>query len=177
MKKKSILFFVISLLAVVVVAVIVLPRIFLPKKYNGYVVSCSEKYGIERELVYAIIRVESNFDPRAKSSAGAMGLMQLIPSTAKWISEELSLNFNNVDMFDPKTNIEFGCYYLAYLFKKFTSMRAVICAYNAGETVVKGWLDESGEIDENKIAFAETKNYLNRVMGFYRLYRDDEKGE
>ena len=74
-------------------------------------------------------------------------------------------------MFDAETNIKYGCFYLRYLFDKFKDKRVVVCAYNAGETVVKNWLDEGGKIIEEKISFKETKNYLKKVEFFEKLYK------
>lgn len=145
-----------------------------PKKYNNYVEVYAEEYNLDRALVYAVIKVESDFNKKALSSAGAMGLMQLIPSTASWIAGELGENFEKDNLYDPETNIKYGCFYLNYLFGKFNDISAVVCAYNAGETIVKNWLNESGKIEESKITYSETKKYYKKVLGYYNTYQNNE---
>lgn len=145
-----------------------------PKKYKNFVLVYSNMFEVDASLVYAIIKVESNFDRFAVSSADARGLMQIMPSTAKWISKELGEEFVVDNLFFEETNIKYGCFYLRYLFSKFATMGAVICAYNAGETVVRSWLDENGEVDEDKISFPETKKYYFKVLGYYNIYKNNE---
>ena len=176
LKKLSLIIFCLAIV-ILICFFVVFNFIVTPRKYKNYIIEFAGQYSIEPALVYAIIRVESNFDKNATSSAGAMGLMQIIPSTAKWIAEELRLDYSSLNMYNPETNIQFGCFYLNYLFERFDNMGAVICAYNAGETVVKSWLDESGNIDESKISYPETKNYYKRVLSYYNIYIEDEIGE
>lgn len=172
-KKVLILFSVICIFSVIFF--VVFNFLIYPTKYDGYVLHSAEKYDIDRALVYAVIKAESDFDDAAISSSGAIGLMQILPSTGKWIAKELGKDAFVLDeLYDPKTNVEFGCFYLNYLKQKFSDINAVICAYNAGETVVRGWLDESGKLNESKIAYSETKKYLKRVRGFWRVYKIHE---
>lgn len=173
MKKLSIIIFAcISVLTVILF--VVFNFAVYPKKYKNFVVTYAEKFGVEPALVYAIIKVESNFDKEAMSSAGALGLMQIMPSTAKWISGELGENFEKDDLFDEETNIRFGCFYLKYLYSKLKTTGAVICAYNAGETAALLWVNESGEIDESKITYSETKNYFKKVTSYYETYKNSQ---
>jgi soluble lytic murein transglycosylase len=148
--------------------------VLCPTKNENFVVKYSNEYGIEKALVFAIIKTESNFDANAKSSSGAMGLMQIIPSTANWIADELDEKIDDNSLFDEETNIKFGCFYLNYLFSKFKTKNAVICAYNAGEGAVQKWLDENGEVVLSKIDYSETLNYLKKVNGYYSIYKSHE---
>lgn len=174
MRKKVLILFSIICIFIFILFV-VFNFIVFPTKYKNYVGAYANKYGLEPAFVYAVIKAESDFDKTAKSSSGAMGLMQLIPSTASWIAEELGFDdFENEDLFNPEVNVEFGCFYLNYLFEKFNNMRVVVCAYNAGETIVRNWIDENGEIDVNKISYSETKTYLKRVLSFYNVYKNHE---
>ena len=176
MRKRSILIF--SIICFIVIFLFLIFNLLIsPKKYKNYVVQYAEEYSLEIPLVYAIIKVESNFKKDATSPSNAMGLMQIIPSTAKWIAQELSLDYNAINIYDAKTNIKFGCFYLNYLFSKFNDIETVICAYNAGETIVKKWLNENGIIDKNKISYPETKNYLTKVKRYYQIYKNNEIGE
>ena len=143
-----------------------------PKKdYSFYVEKYSNEFGLEDSFIYAVIKAESDFQVDAISKSGAMGLMQIIPSTAKWIAEEFDENYSKENLLTAETNIKYGCFYLRYLFDKFEDRDVVICAYNAGEGVVVNWLDENGKIDESKISYKETRTYLSRVRDFYKQYK------
>ena len=160
--------------AATLVLFVVFNFVVFKRKYQSQVARFAEDFDIDPALVYAIIKVESNFKKDAVSSAGAIGLMQIIPSTAKWIAGELGENFDKENLFDPETNIKYGCFYLNYLYSKFEKMSAVLCAYNAGESVAIFWVDESGEIDEDKITYPETKNYLKKVQSYYKVYKNSQ---
>ncbi len=120
----------------------------------------SQKYGVNKYLVLAIIKTESGYNENAVSSKGALGIMQIMPETAKFISERL--NVKEYNLLDYKTSIEFGVYYLSYLEKKFNNEYEIICAYNAGEGRVLSWL-KLGILSENSVPFKETRNYLKKV--------------
>ena len=170
MKRKIISIFGISCVILFFV-VMIFNFIICPKKYKNYVVSYAEEYGLELSLVYSIIKVESDFRKEAVSKSGALGLMQILPSTAKWIAKELGMEYIRETMFDPGINIRFGCFYLKYLFDKFCDKDIVICAYNAGEGKVVDWLND-GKLDLSRIDYIETKNYLAKVNKYYNLYSD-----
>ena len=173
--KKRILIIFFSLVLVYIFLFVVFNFVIYPKKYDDYVSKYAEQYNIEIPLVYAIIKAESNFNPRAKSKSGAMGLMQLIPRTANWIAGELNEKDFTVDnLYDPETNVKFGCFYLNYLFNKFGDMKVVICAYNAGEGIVRIWLNEDGSLNEDLISYSETKEYLHRVLSNYSIYSNNK---
>ena len=170
MKKKIVLYFIIGCVILFFVSLVLISFVF-PRKYKNHVVAFSEEYGLDKALVYAIIKVESDFNKTAISKSGALGLMQILPNTAKWIAKELNQEYNNEIMFEPEINIKFGCFYLRYLFDKFDDIDKVICAYNAGEGKVFDWI-ENGELVRDKIDYNETKNYLSRVEGYFRIYKN-----
>lgn len=171
MKRKILILF--SSICVIAVILFVVFNFFTKKKdYEYYVQKYSATYNLEESLVYAIIKAESDFDANAVSASGALGLMQIIPRTAKWIAEEFNEIYEKQNMFVPETNIKYGCFYLRYLFDKFKYSDVVICAYNAGEGIVRDWLDESGNLIEEKISYDETKTYLKRVKKFYSDYKN-----
>ena len=90
-------------------------KVALPFAYNDEIEFYSKKYKIDEPLIRAIIKVESGYDSLAKSDSGAIGLMQIMPTTAHWVSEELGFGeFSEEQLLDPKTNIQFGCFYLSY---------------------------------------------------------------
>ncbi|NWF53024.1 MAG: transglycosylase SLT domain-containing protein [Nitrospirae bacterium] len=146
-----------------------LHHIFYPLAYWDFVESISQKYDIDPFLVISIIREESMFNPGAKSIAGALGLMQLIPQTAFWLEKNLRLGIENTsEICDIKNNISLGAYYLSILKKEFGDYAYVIAAYNAGEERVRKWYQKGNykSIDEfiEDIPFRETRNYVKRVM-------------
>ena len=143
----------------------------------------SKEYGIDDSLVYSVIKVESKFNKKAVSKRNAKGLMLISEITQNWAQEELGLE--NIDIFDPETNIKIGCWYLNKLFKEFNDLDLVITAYNGGSGNVSKWLkNDAYSRDGNKlheIPFEETKNYLEKVKENYRvykaLYREEETNE
>ena len=129
-----------------------------------------------RQLLYpvsAVIKCESSWNPTATSSAGAIGLMQVMPDTARSLVEMGLVDGSAWDagnLTDPSTNIEFGCAYLGYLQGRLSSTEEIVAAYNAGIGTVRGWLDEGGVIPDD-IAFAETRAYLQKVTLAYEGYQ------
>lgn len=150
-------------------------KIFYPIRYSKYVEKYSEKYGVDKYLVYSIIKTESKFDRRAVSNKGAKGLMQLTDMTSSWAFNELGIK--NGDVFDPETNINAGTWFLSRLQKEFKGdLKLVIPAYNAGAGNVKRWLkssDYSGDgTSLNNIPFEETSKYRDKVLVNYDMYRE-----
>lgn len=137
----------------------VMPRDSSPERYTRYsefIRQAATLYQIPEELVRAVIKVESDFDPRAVSRANARGLMQLIPGTA----ERMMVT----DVFDPRQNIFGGVRYLRVLANLFNGdLELTVAAYNAGENAVI----RHGGIPP----FAETRDYVVKVLGYYRQYR------
>ena len=138
-----------------------------PLKYKSTIVKYSDKYNLQPELVASVICVESRYKPKATSSAGASGLMQLMPSTYTWVQEELGLT---EDIFNVDNNVQAGCYYLRHLLNKYNNLVYVLACYNAGEGVVATW-GSSDQFDVGNIKYPETKNYVNRVLSLQKLYR------
>lgn len=169
MKKKIYLIFLVSLVVLFLLSTVICYCLF-SKKYKNYVVKYSDEFGLDKALVYAVIKVESDFKKDAVSKSGALGLMQILPNTAKWIAKELGEEYLKDKMFEPETNILYGCFYLDYLFDRFGDMEIVICAYNAGEGKVLDWI-ENGKLERNEIDYEETRNYLAKVEKYYRIYK------
>ena len=154
-----------------------LRRNLAPIRYQAEIDKYADKFSLDRELLTALIYVESRFDKYSRSSKGAVGLMQLMPPTANWIAEELEYNnFNLDDLDNPELNIEFGSWYLAYLYQKFDkNLIKTIAAYNAGENNVRSWIETGWEGDlQQKLPFAETDNFVRRVISTKNYYKQND---
>lgn len=153
---------------------------------NEYPLECEElirkyasEYNLEPAFVTAIIRNESSFQPRAESSVGARGLMQLMPDTAEWIAHKLKINSWSFDrMWDPESNIRFGCWYLNYLSSLFRGDPVCIsCAYHAGQGEITSWLSDRRYSDDgitlplDRLPDGPTKQYAGRVTKAYGIYK------
>lgn len=173
--KKSML---IILIAIVVMVVLGVGIFFLSFKTSYLSISkiYANEYRVDTALVMSVIKAESKFNPKAKSKANAIGLMQIKLDTANYMLQKLGeTEITETELFDPKTNIKIGTKYLQYLLNKFDNVEVVICAYNAGETVVSSWLKDNNCSSDGKtlkqIPFAETSHYLKKVMFNYSVYK------
>ena len=152
--------------------------IFFPKKYSKIVEDAATKYGVDPNLVYAIIKQESKFSEVAISKSKAKGLMQLLDSTAYEFSKYIKeIDRNNIDLFDPYTNINIGTKYLSYLVKHFNgNYYLAVAAYNAGPGKVDSWLNkdysEYTQLEEliDIVEYNETKTYVINVFNYYNYY-------
>lgn len=140
------------------------------REYTSVVSKYAAEYGVDEALVYAVIKTESNFDPHAESSAGAMGLMQLTPETLHDVADRLlGEDISESEILDPEVNIRCGVRYLAWLSESFESERAVIAAYNAGPGRVSEWLEADGEL--RSIPIGETRIYVSKVLHAKDIYK------
>ena len=149
-----------------------------PQQYSEYVERYSDEFGVPEHIIYSTIKVESGFDSSAESPVGAVGLMQIMPDTFKYLAAELKETYNAELIYGPETNIRYGTYYLSKLFLKYQNWDTVFAAYNGGETNVDGWLTDDKYSDDGEtlknIPFKETQKYvakMNKAMDVYtRLY-------
>ena len=152
-------------------------KLFYPYPHEELVKKYSQQYDVDPYLVLAVIRTESRFLTQASSRVGAKGLMQIMPETAVWIARQMKLtDFSEDKLFQPDYNIPMGIWYLAYLNKTFNSdMTKTLAAYNAGEHKVRKWLNDgtwSGNLqDTAQIPYEETRNYVDRVLFDYHVYK------
>ena len=141
-------------------------RLRYPLHYSDLVREQAGKRGIDPALLAAVIYQESKFRPSAKSSSGAIGLMQLTPTTAKGIAIRTGgSRFHTSDLLDPEINIRYGAWYLANLFRKYGNERLVLAAYNAGQGNVDKWRAAGQPIE-----FSETRAYVARVEHLKHVY-------
>lgn len=150
-----------------------------PIKYNGIIIEHSNKYEVDPHLIAAVIKVESNFETGRESRKGAMGLMQLMPTTADWAIEKADLAHISAQelLHNPEMNIEVGTWYLNHLLTQFNDETIIaIAAYNAGPGNVSKWIEEgvwSGEFATREdIPFGETRHYVQKVIYYYNKYKE-----
>jgi soluble lytic murein transglycosylase-like protein len=131
---------------------------FSANSYEGLIRSASNRHNVDADLIRAIIKVESDFDSSARSHKGATGLMQLMPETARL--------HNVADLYDPSANIDGGVRHLKLLLGKYQGdLELSLAAYNAGIKAV--------EKHRGIPPFAETRDYVRRVLSYYQTYRGD----
>lgn len=149
-----------------------------PLGYQDIIEKEAKNYQLEPALVYAVVKAESNFDPDAKSRAGAMGLMQLTPATFEWLQTKRSgkSTMDETSLLDPATNIEYGCYLLSLLSSIYSDRTTALCAYNAGMGSVDRWLSDRSispdGVTLNKIPYPETAHYTEAVIKNYGIYQE-----
>ena len=145
-----------------------------PLKYKNIIKKYANNYQINSYLIASVICVESSFNSSVVSHKGAIGLMQIMPQTAKWICNKKGENYNEQTLFSPEKNIDIGTYYLKYLLTKFKNQDIAIIAYNAGEGTVANWIKtEKLSLTDNtyNIQYPETANYLQKVNRAVKIYK------
>jgi soluble lytic murein transglycosylase len=142
-------------------------RLRYPLHYSEFVRVHAREHNLDPALLAAVIYQESKFNRTAKSSSGAIGLMQLTPETAHGIAVRTGGSaFHTRDLYNADINIRYGAWYLHNLFGKYGSEKLVLAAYNAGQGNVDRW-----RANGQPIQFSETKAYVKRVEGLKDVYR------
>ena len=160
----------------------ILPSAFTyPTEYEEYVTKYGTEYNVEPALIYAVIKTESSFKPKAVSNVGARGLMQLMEEAFTWLKyrmgDQRDITFDS--MFDPQTNIQYGTYYLSFLLEHYdNNMDLAAAAYHGGIGTVDGWL-EQGIVDKNNVDVDKipqtndkTAEYVRRTRKAYNKYKE-----
>ena len=151
-----------------------------PIKYEELVEKYSRQNGLDKYLVYAVIKTESGFDPGAVSNVGARGLMQIMEDTFDWVKFKLGdEDTRYLEMYDPDTNIRYGCWLLGYLYKEFGNVEAAMAAYHAGRGQVNEWLSDerysSDGVHLDEIPISDTANYVQKIVRardtYIKLYK------
>lgn len=156
-------------------------KFIYPIKYENYVELYSKENGLDKYLVYAVIKAESNFNEKAESSKGAKGLMQLMEDTAKDVAKKIDYLEIQEDeigdkLLEPQINIRLGTKYLALLKGKYNNINLALVAYNAGSGNVDKWLNngtlKADGSNLEDIPFKETNNYVKKILSNYEIYKD-----
>ena len=171
----AILLFYFVLFKVVEIDKVVMKKIY-PLKYSEYVEKYAEEYNIDKYLVYAIIKAESNFEEDAKSTSNAVGLMQIMEATAIETANKIDINISEEDLFNPELNIKLGLKYFTSLLEKYNNCNLAIIAYNAGIGNVDKWIEDDiikeDGTDIEKVPFKETNNYVRKILRDYKIYKE-----
>ena len=148
-------------------------RLRYPLSYQAIVRGHARNYDLDPALLAGVIYQESKFNAHARSSSGAIGLMQLLPTTAEGIAVHTGgSQFRVSDLDNPEINVRYGAWYLRHLLDKYGDERMALAAYNAGQENVDTWRREG-----KGIAFGETRHYVKRVEHLKTLYRRGYKAE
>lgn len=184
--KKQIITVAIILILCILIAFLNIPiriqKIIYKKDYKEYVQKYAQEYNVDENLIYALIKAESNFNSNAKSSKDAIGLMQLMESTAQDVCKKTDLQISSDELseklLEPDININIGTKYLSILIQKYGNIEIAITAYNAGIGTVDNWIEKGiinsdGSNVEN-IPYKETNNYVRKILRDYKIYTNLE---
>lgn len=151
-------------------------RLYHPLRYEAEIARAAEANRLDPYLVAAVINAESGFDPDLVSRAGAVGLMQVMPATAKEVAASLGIPADRLDLKDPAVNVAIGTRHLADLLARYEDTATALAAYNAGAGTVGRWMAEEGTETLTKARYPETAAYVERVLDerdrYARLYPD-----
>jgi len=176
MKKTLKIILQVYLIACLLILIYVFFSVRKAIKFYPIIEYYSTEFNVDPLLVTSIMKVESNFNPDAKSKKGAIGLMQLMPQTAKEVAtKHLNLEkYNEKELYDPDLNIALGVYYVKILSDMFNNnTNLVLASYNAGLGNVQIWKMKNPiiEYDPEEMPFKETKNYVSKINRIYRTLK------
>ena len=151
-------------------------RIWYPMEHAPAIVAESEASGVQPDLIAAVIYQESKFSEVARSNRGAVGLMQVLPETARWIHRQPGGPAAAPErLADPAVNIAYGVWYLHYLIDKYSSQDLALAAYNGGETNLRRWIEgarlEGRALTVADVPFSETRGFVAAVQDARAVYR------
>ena len=183
MKYKKILICVaVILITVIVVSVFKdkILKIIYPKTYKEIVSVYAEKYNVDENLIFAVIKAESNFKDDAVSHRNAVGLMQIMEETAVDVAKKygITIDQNNAreEIKNVQNNINIGAKYLSILLDTYKNKEVAVAAYNAGIGTVNTWIEKgtikSDGSDIENIPYKETNNYVRKILRNYKIYNE-----
>lgn len=150
-----------------------------PRTYREYIEKYSEEYGLDENLVYAVCKIESNFQPEAESKVGARGVMQMMKPAFEWVQyrtgDESGTTYDQ--MYEPETGIKYGTCMLSLLMQEMgDDERIIVASYHAGMNAVKGWLEDPQYSSDGEtldvIPFSDTNWYVNKVLETKAIYEE-----
>lgn len=140
-------------------------RRYYQLEYRDAISAASTRHRVSPYLIAAVVEAESDWDVSAQSAVGAVGLMQVMPSTAEELAQRGVVNsdrFSPDDLEDPETNLEYGSAYLRYLVERYHEIEPALAAYNAGLANADAWAEGGGDIRE-RIEFPATRHFVLKV--------------
>ena len=148
-----------------------------PMRYEAEIRAVAEEFSLDPAYVASVVLAESSFDAEAVSSAGAIGLMQIMPATGEWIAGKLDDVFDVERLYEPSVNLRYGCWYLRFLLDRYDGdMRTASTAYHQGQGRVDDWLQDPQYSQDGRtltaISSAVTDTYVNRIMESYEHYKE-----
>lgn len=149
-----------------------------PTDYAELVEKYSAEYGVDKYLIYAVIKCESGFDKNAVSSIGAKGLMQMTDDTFEWIQKKEGVKepLSPDSLFTPEISIHYGVSLLCRNLEEFGNVKTAVCAYHAGSSAVRSWLDTPEYSKDGKtlteIPYEDTNSYASRVIKVQNTYKN-----
>ena len=155
-------------------------KILYPKTYSEIISVYAEEYDVEENLIYAVIKAESNFDSQAVSNRDAIGLMQIVEETAIDVANrnQIDIDTENIteELLDIDNNINIGTKYLSTLLTQYGNIEVALAAYNAGIGTVNNWIDkqiiQADGSDIENIPYKETNNYVRKILRDYGVYNE-----
>lgn len=183
MKNKKLLIFiaiVITLIVFLIFAREPILKIMYPRTYEEVISIYSEQYGVDDNLILAVIKAESNFDAEAVSNRNAIGLMQLMEETAVEVAKKSKIEINEdnakEEIRDVYNNIQIGTIYLSTLLERYGNKEVALAAYNAGIGTVDNWINKgiikSDGSDIENIPYKETNHYVRKILRDYKIYNE-----
>ena len=174
-----------AIMIIIVVILIVLfkdklLKILYPKTYSEIISVYAEEYDVEENLIYAVIKAESNFESQAVSNRDAIGLMQIVEETAIDVAKKnnIDIDTENIEeeILDIDNNINIGTKYLSTLLTQYGNIEVALAAYNAGIGTVNNWIEkqviQADGSDIENIPYKETNNYVRKILRDYRIYNE-----
>ena len=155
-------------------------KILYPKTYSEIISVYAEEYDVEENLIYAVIKAESNFESQAVSNRDAIGLMQIVEETAIDVAKKnnIDIDTENIEeeILDIDNNINIGTKYLSTLLTQYGNIEVALAAYNAGIGTVNNWIEkqiiQADGSDIENIPYKETNNYVRKILRDYRIYNE-----
>ena len=179
--KKMIIVIAVFLLAITVIFLLKdkILRIIYPQNYKEIVNIYAEEYGVDENLIFAVIKAESNFDENAVSHKNAIGLMQIMEETAEDIVTRYGIDIDkdnfNEEIKKVENNINIGTKYLSTLLETYGNKEIAVAAYNAGIGTVNNWIEKgiikNDGTDIENIPYKETNNYVRKILRNYEIYQ------
>ena len=146
-----------------------------PMQYTELIQANAAEFGLDPAYVAAVVLAESSYNPNAVSSVNAQGLMQIMPDTGEWLAGKFDETYVEGCLFDPATNLRYGCWYLGFLMDRYDGdMRCSSAAYHSGQGTVDKWLKDPAYSSDGRtldvIPGSNANTYVNRILEYYEKY-------